>query len=95
MVHVNGDLTTCCLDEQMVNRLGNVLQTPLSELWNGPTLHAWRLAQAEGRFSESGPYCNRCNWKSAGTMPDAEVERYLERTGEKRALARFRARRSS
>lgn len=94
MVHVNGDLTTCCLDEGMLNRLGNVLETPLAELWNGPLLHSWRVAQAEGRFAESGPYCNRCNWQSAGAQPAEEVERYLEKKAEGQALRRFRQRRA-
>ena len=66
MVHVNGDLTTCCLDERLENRLGNVTETPLKQLWTSPTIEAWRLAHAEGRFEDSGPYCTRCNWQSAG-----------------------------
>ena len=40
MVHVDGDLTTCCLDEHLVNRIGNVRDTPLATLWSGPTMHA-------------------------------------------------------
>lgn len=91
MVHVNGDLTTCCLDEHLRNRLGNVMETPLAELWNGPLLKSWRIAQAEGRFSESGPYCNACNWRSAGAMPDNAVEAWLQKHNEQKALARFRA----
>ena len=94
MVQVNGDLTTCCLDEHLVNRLGNVRDTPLATLWNGRTLHAWRVAQVEGRFHESGPYCTRCNWQSAGTMAAADTESYLQETGETTALTRFRARRT-
>lgn len=79
MVHTNGDLTTCCLDEHLVNRLGNVVETPLAELWNGATIEAWRLAHAEGRFAESGPYCSRCNWRSAGAYPPERVEAWLAR----------------
>lgn len=92
MVHVDGDLTTCCLDEHLVNRLGNVRDTPLAELWKGPTVHAWRLAHAEGRFAESGPYCMRCNWRSAGEMPREDVLAWLDQTGEKSPAARRRAR---
>jgi hypothetical protein len=73
MVHVDGSVTTCCLDEHLVNRLGSVAETPLAELWTGPLVEAWRLAQAEGRFAESGPYCMRCNWQSAGAMAAGEV----------------------
>lgn len=92
MVQVNGDLTTCCLDEHLENRLGNVRDTPLVALWNGATLHRWRVAQAEGRFGASGPFCTRCNWQSAGAMSRTDVEHYLEATGEAVALTRYRAR---
>ena len=93
MVQVNGDLTTCCLDEQLANRLGNVRDTPLAALWNGPTLHAWRVAQAEGRFEASGPMCTRCNWRSAGEMPSGRLVDYLDLHGEGAALLRYRKRR--
>ena len=91
MVHVDGDLTTCCLDEHLVNRIGNVRDTPLATLWSGPTVHAWRLAHAEGRFADSGPYCMRCNWQSAGAMPREAVLAWLDATAEPSALARRRA----
>ncbi len=81
MVHVTGDVTTCCLDERLVNRLGNVNDTPLTALWNGPTIQAWRLAHAEGRFADSGPYCAQCNWRSAGAMPPAAVDAWLRGAG--------------
>lgn len=92
MVDVHGDVTTCCLDETLVNRLGNVRDTPLATLWTQGTVHAWRVAQAEGRFAESGPMCTRCNWQSAGAAADDDVAAYLERTGEGAALARWRGR---
>lgn len=93
MVHVNGDVTTCCLDEALQNRLGSVRDTPLATLWSSPRLHAWRVAQAEGRFEASGPYCGRCNWRSAGTMGDDAMVAWLRDKGELRALGRYRARR--
>jgi radical SAM protein with 4Fe4S-binding SPASM domain len=93
MVQVNGDLTTCCLDEGLENRLGNIRETPLAQLWRGPQVHSWRVAQAEGRYADSGPLCMRCNWRSAGVVQPAEVEAYLERTHERSALDRFRRRR--
>jgi MoaA/NifB/PqqE/SkfB family radical SAM enzyme len=92
MVQVNGDLTTCCLDEALENKLGNIRDTPLVELWTGPRVHAWRVAQAEGRFADSGPLCTRCNWRSAGVVEPADVERYLRDCGDRAALDRFRAR---
>lgn len=80
IVHVDGTLTTCCLDTQLLNALGNLREHPLHVLWNGPTLHAWRLAQIQGDFAASGPYCTACNWRSAGTYPPEKVEEYLAKT---------------
>lgn len=81
MVTVNGDLTTCCLDERLENRLGNINESPLATLWNGETLHRWRVAHAEGRFADSGPLCTRCNWASAGAMDESRLRNYLTETG--------------
>lgn len=92
MVHVDGRVTTCCLDEGLENTLGNARETPLSDLWKGSLLHRWRVAQAEGRFEDSGPYCTRCNWRGAGTMPAEAVAEYLAGTKEHAALRRFRTR---
>lgn len=79
MIHVNGDVTTCCLDEHLVNKIGNVRERSLSELWYGKKMNAWRLAHVEGRFSDSGPLCDSCNWRSAGAYPDSKVRKWLVR----------------
>ncbi len=86
MVHVDGAVTTCCLDEGLENRLGNLREHSLRELWQGETLHAWRLAHLEGRFEDSGPLCTRCNWQSAGSYPPEKAVNYLEKTGETATL---------
>ena len=92
MVHVTGDVTVCCLDEHLENKIGNLRDTPLSELWNGETMQTWRRAQVEGRFSDSGPLCTRCNWRSAGAAPEQRVERWLRLSGSSRLLAIWRER---
>lgn len=79
MVHVNGDLTTCCLDEHLENRLGNLSRQTLAELWQGPRIESWRLAQVQGRFNDSGPLCPRCNWRSAGALPADKAAAWLAR----------------
>jgi len=86
MVHVNGDVTTCCLDEHLENRLGNLRETPLAELWSGEQLNRWRRAQVEGRFEDSGPLCTRCNWRSAGSYPADKAEEWMRRVGRKLRL---------
>ncbi len=88
-VHVSGDLTTCCLDDHLRNRLGNLAESSLSDLWFGETLHRWRIAQIEGDFDASGPFCDDCNWRAAGSYPDDRVRRYLEQSGEHEVLERW------
>ncbi len=78
MIHTDGTVTTCCLDEHMENRLGNIKQQNLREIWYGARLHSWRLAQIQGRFERSGPFCTRCDWQSAGAYPPEKAKAYLE-----------------
>ena len=76
MVQVNGDVTTCCLDEHLVNKIGNLTQQSLAEIWNSEQMNQWRLAQIEGRFEDSGPLCTSCNWRSAGCYPEEDAKRW-------------------
>jgi radical SAM protein with 4Fe4S-binding SPASM domain len=92
MVYVDGEVTTCCLDQHLENRLGNVTEQPFDAIWNGPLNHGWRVAQSADRYEDSGPYCSACNWQSAGAMPHDKVIAYLETTGELDALAAYRER---
>jgi len=92
MVYVNGDVTTCCLDQHLENKLGNMAQESLQAIWNGPKNHRWRVLQVLDDYAGSGPYCGACNWQSAGAMPHDKVVAYLEKTGETDALAAYRAR---
>lgn len=78
MIHVDGSLTTCCLDEGMQNKLGNIRTQSLRELWHGETINRWRQAQIEGRFTDSGPLCAHCNWKSAGAYPKEKVKEWQQ-----------------
>lgn len=78
MVHVNGDVTTCCLDEHLVNKIGNLAEQPLDEIWNSERMNSWRKAQIEGRFEDSGPLCLRCNWRSAGGLSEPRAKEWVE-----------------
>jgi len=79
MVHVDGSVTTCCLDEHLENRVGNLCEQTLGQIWHGETMNKWREAHIEGRFEESGPLCTRCNWQSAGAYPADKAEEWLKR----------------
>lgn len=92
MVHVDGGVTTCCLDEHLENRIGNLRTTPLAKLWNGEMMNKWREAHIEGRFEDSGPLCTRCNWRSAGSYPSDQVEAWLDKRGRRGLLKRWRDR---
>ena len=76
MVQVNGDVTTCCLDEHLVNKIGNLTQDSLADIWNSERMNHWRNAQIEGRFEDSGPLCTKCNWRSAGGYPDEKATQW-------------------
>ena len=78
MVHVDGDVTTCCLDEHLENKIGNLRQNSLAQLWHGETMNRWRMAHVEGRFEDSGPLCTRCNWQSAGALPDDKARAWVD-----------------
>jgi radical SAM protein with 4Fe4S-binding SPASM domain len=78
MVHVDGDVTTCCLDEHLENQVGNLRKQSLGEIWHGETMNRWRIAHIEGRFADSGPLCTRCNWRSAGAYPEAKARAWLD-----------------
>ena len=51
MVHVDGDVTTCCLDEHLENKVGNLRSASLAQIWHGDKMNAWRVAHIEGRFA--------------------------------------------
>jgi len=78
MVHVDGDVTTCCLDEHLENKLGNLREQSLAAIWHGDRLNAWRVAHIDGRFGDSGPLCTRCNWESAGAYPHDKAREWLQ-----------------
>lgn len=79
MVHVDGDVTTCCLDEHLENKVGNLRSASLAQIWHGDKMNAWRVAHIEGRFADSGPLCTRCNWRSAGSYPEEKAAEWLAR----------------
>jgi radical SAM protein with 4Fe4S-binding SPASM domain len=89
MVHVNGDVTTCCLDEHLENKIGNLTEKSLDKIWNSELMNRWRLAHIEGRFEDSGSLCLRCNWRSAGGLSEDRAEEWLKKNqGEAKHLSK-------
>jgi len=73
LVDVEGNITTCCLDSDLKNKIGNLSEMDLFEALNSEKLKRWRQAQLEGRFEDSGPHCMECNYLAAEQMTEDEV----------------------
>src|ERR1700733_797475 len=57
---VTGDIVLCYEDARRENILGNIRTQTLEQIWNSPTLVAWRLALEQGRRGEAAEICSRC-----------------------------------
>lgn len=61
MLSTDGDLYACCYHTVRGRRLGNVLETPFAELWNGPAMVEFRRQLLEDRASD--PVCATCHYE--------------------------------
>ena len=78
-IDVNGNITTCCLDIGMKNKIGNLKDMDLYEAWTSDKIEKWRKAQMEGRFDESGPFCLQCNFLTAEQLPKKVFEEFRKK----------------
>lgn len=67
----NGDMVLCCTDYTREVILGNVAESSIEEVWNGPQARAIRRLYAEGRMDEI-PLCREC--MISGTTGDEEYD---------------------
>lgn len=58
VVQWNGDVVPCCRDFNAVNRLGNVKNSTLKEIWNGSDYARFRTAMAQGEYEPV--ICEEC-----------------------------------
>ena len=58
-VRSNGDVSPCCVDWVGGTNLGNILETPIQEIWNGETMYEFRKMQLENRRKENSS-CGQC-----------------------------------
>jgi radical SAM protein with 4Fe4S-binding SPASM domain len=67
----DGNIAGCCDDWRGVYKCGNVMQTPLDEIWNGPAFDAMRHYLIVGARGNLEP-CNGCNVRTnrLGLLPD-------------------------
>jgi len=58
----DGDVMPCCIDPLRRLKIGNLNQSSLEELWNGPLIQEIRHIHLQGRYKEI-PLCSGCaNW---------------------------------
>nr|MCK4930087.1 SPASM domain-containing protein [Nanoarchaeota archaeon] len=78
LIAANGDVTTCCLDLDLVNKLGNVETDDVHELWTGEKINEWRQAQLKGNFKNSGPKCASCPFQNAARLSKEKINKYYK-----------------
>lgn len=65
VVHHDGTVVSCCMDFARRLPLGNIMEKPFEEIWNGPAIKRLRTLHGEGRFGEI-PLCKDCSTPSVG-----------------------------
>jgi radical SAM protein with 4Fe4S-binding SPASM domain len=58
VVLANGDVTVCCADYEGSSVFGNVRESTIEELWNGPFLREFRRRHVARDFPD---ICKNCN----------------------------------
>jgi radical SAM protein with 4Fe4S-binding SPASM domain len=61
-IHANGTVVACCLDKEAGNNLGNVFETPFTELIQSPQLIAMAEGFKQGRLVSE--LCQKCSFIS-------------------------------
>lgn len=71
VVQWNGDIVPCCRDYNAVNKLGNVRESSLKEIWNGKAYQEFRRQMTLGEFKDNKicPNCLNLYYNDSGT-PD-------------------------
>lgn len=57
-VQWNGDVRVCCNDFDGVTNLGNIMHTPLKEIWRHQQIEEYRKRLAKNEYG--GPLCSTC-----------------------------------
>ncbi len=81
VINANGDVTVCCVDWNKKTCVGNVRETPLVEIWNGPAMREFRRMHIENRRQENES-CRNCTYlftspDNLDGLPAEEYERIL------------------
>lgn len=61
LITYNGDVLLCCDDAERQNVMGNIMESPIEEIWFSPQFQQLRDLLAQGKRAEAGGICSRCN----------------------------------
>ena len=59
-IYWDGQVVSCCADFAGEQHVGNLLEQPLMDIWNGPETVQMRTLQIEGRYKEAS-LCSGCD----------------------------------
>lgn len=59
-VTVEGDVVPCCRDAHALTKYGNLFQSTLEEIWQGPVVQSVREKMLAGRWEELPEPCRSC-----------------------------------
>jgi radical SAM protein with 4Fe4S-binding SPASM domain len=59
VVQWDGTVVPCCRDYNSVNKMGNVKDAPLTEIWNSERYHLLREQHRTGRYGDNN-FCREC-----------------------------------
>lgn len=71
-VHANGDVSTCFVDWQHKNKIGDVKTENLVDIWNGNPLHAIRVSQLNGHKYGICRDCGQLKYGQADDVGDPQ-----------------------
>jgi radical SAM protein with 4Fe4S-binding SPASM domain len=71
-VDARGEVMPCWMDWSNGLALGNIMETPLLDIWNGKRLRDFRLLQLEGRRRENA-ICRDCQFV-CGAHPQSDID---------------------
>lgn len=71
-INSNGDASVCCVDWSHETSVGNALETPIAEIWNGAVLCEFRLKHLRNARNEIDA-CRNCQYIK-GTSTDSVLD---------------------
>ena len=75
-INSNGVASVCCVDWSHETSVGNALETPVVEIWNGPALREFRLKHLRGQRGDIDA-CRNCQYVK-GTPADSILDEHTD-----------------